>query len=195
MHLDLSSAERQKLLTLARASIQEAIRRDGSLKSTLDQTDISPPLMLQHGVFITLKTQAGEAEPKPGKLRGCIGVMDSDKPLYRTVIDTAPKAALEDPRFPPLSEEELNEVAISLSILSRPQKLMNPDDVTVGQDGLQLSKGLYRSVFLPQVATEQGWDRQRYLEQLALKAGLPRDGWRGAELSTFRAVVFGEQEG
>lgn len=190
MHLNLPDSERNKLLRLARASIQEAICHDGSLEAELNRVEITPPMLTQHGVFITLKT--GGQGDEPARLRGCIGIMDSSKPLFRSVIETAPKAALEDPRFPQLQAEELPQVTISLSILSDMQKLHSLDELMVGRDGLQLNKGQYRSVFLPQVATEQGWDRERYLEQLALKAGLPSDGWRGAELSTFQAMVFGE---
>jgi AmmeMemoRadiSam system protein A len=190
--LELPPGERRTLLRLARAAIHEAIHHDGALQSALAGSDLTADLQQRRGVFVTLKMASGEEASRAAKLRGCIGVMGSSKPLYETVVDTAPRAAFHDPRFPPLTGEELPRVKISLSILSGMKPLADPESVIVGRDGLQLIKGPYRSVFLPQVPVEQGWSRERYLDQLARKAGLPGDGWRGAELSTFEALAFGE---
>jgi AmmeMemoRadiSam system protein A len=187
-------SERQELLRLARFSIHEAIEHDGSLKRVLEQARITPGMRIRRGLFVTLKSHAGDRgqAQTATRLRGCIGTMYSDRPLYETVIDTAPKAALEDPRFPPLTRDELDALKISLSVLSPMKRLADVSELVIGRDGLQLVKGARRSVFLPQVPVEQLWDQRRYLEQLALKAGLHRDGWRGAELSTFEAESFGE---
>jgi AmmeMemoRadiSam system protein A len=188
----LSDDDRKRLLHLARASIREAIHGDGSLDEALEGLELTPGLRVKSGVFVTLKQPGAKGEPAEGRLRGCIGLMTSAEPLYRTVIGTAPKAALEDPRFPPLDAPELDGVRISLSILSPMRPLRELDDLVLGRHGLQLVSGAHRSVFLPQVPVEQRWDRARYLEQLALKAGLPRDGWRDGELRIFEAVAFGE---
>jgi AmmeMemoRadiSam system protein A len=185
MDLSIPEQARRSLLVLARASIKDAIRRDGSLDATMEKTDITPPMLVELGLFVTIK----EANRR---LRGCIGTMSSRKPLYRTVIDTAPRAALEDPRFPPLGEHELGSVSISLSVLSPMRPLRDTCELVLGRDGVQLERGEHRSVFLPWVATDQGWNRQEFLERLALKAGLSRGGWREARLSVFEATVFEE---
>jgi AmmeMemoRadiSam system protein A len=185
MDLSIPEHARRSLLGLARASIQDAIHKDGSLDAAMENTDITPPMLIEMGLFVTIKEASRQ-------LRGCIGTMSSGKPLYRTVIETAPLAALEDPRFPPLGADELGSVRISLSVLSPMRPLRDTGELVPGRDGLQLEAGKHRSVFLPQVATEQGWDRQELLERLALKAGLSRAGWRDATLSVFEATVFEE---
>jgi AmmeMemoRadiSam system protein A len=185
MDLIIPDTARRSLLALARASIRDAILKDRSLSTAMEKTKITPPMLMELGLFVTIKESSR-------RLRGCIGTMSSRKPLYQTVIDTAPKAALEDPRFSPLSGEELEAVHISLSVLSPLRPLQDTRELVLGRDGLQLERGEYRSVFLPQVATEQGWNRLQFLERLAMKAGLPKDGWRDAILSIFEAVVFEE---
>lgn len=185
MDLSLPERARRSLLGLARASIQDAVRKDGSLDAAMEQTEITPPMLVELGLFVTIKEASR-------RLRGCIGTMSSRKPLYRTVIDTAPRAALQDPRFPPLGEDELGSVLISLSVLSPMRPLRDAGELVPGRDGIQLELREHRSVFLPQVATEQGWNRQELLERLALKAGLSREGWRDARLAVFEAVVFEE---
>ena len=192
MKFDISDEDRGTLLRLARASIRDAIENNGSVRAALDGLVITPELRAKAGIFVTLKIAAGEDAPPGGRLRGCIGVMNSERALFETVIETAPRAAIGDPRFAPLTLEELDDVRLSLSILSPMKRLGILDDLQIGRHGLQLVRGQHRSVFLPQVPMEQGWDVARYLEQLALKAGLPGDGWRGAELSTFETVSFGE---
>jgi AmmeMemoRadiSam system protein A len=187
MDFDIPREEQLTLLRLARLSIQDAISQDGSLREALAALELTPPLLLTAGLFVTLK-EMGEGD----RLRGCIGIMRSAKPLYKTVISTAPKAALEDPRFSPLGADELAGVRLSLSVLSSMQPLDDPESLALGRDGLQLERGAHRSVFLPHVATEQGWDRLQFLERLALKAGLPKEGWQEAKLSTFRAMQFEE---
>jgi AmmeMemoRadiSam system protein A len=192
MRLDISQGDREKLLRLARASISEALGRDGVVRAALSGLVITPEMRVRAGLFVTLKVDAGEGAPPGGKLRGCIGVMSSERPLYETVIETAPRAAIHDPRFPPLTADELDGVRLSLSILSPMEPLAGVEELEIGRHGLQLTRGMHRAVFLPQVPVEQGWDVGRYLEQLALKAGLPQDGWRGAELATFESVNFSE---
>lgn len=137
--------------------------------------------------FVTLHDASGE-------LRGCIGNIKAFEPLGENLVRNALNAAFSDPRFPPLDPEELNEVRIELSILTPPVPLADPLAFVVGEDGVILRQGTRGAVFLPQVASEQGWDQRTTLEYLSRKAGLPSDGWErpGCEFQTFRAEVFGE---
>jgi AmmeMemoRadiSam system protein A len=143
-------------------------------------------------VFVTLKLPSPGDGPENGVLRGCIGTMTPIDPLHQAVIRTARSAAFGDPRFPPVELEELQRVRISISVLTPMTPIRDASEIVVGRDGVQLERGAHRSVFLPQVPVEQGWSRERYLEQLARKAGLDRDAWRDARLSTFRTESFGE---
>ncbi len=192
---DLTPPEKRTLLALAQASIRDALLGDGSLARALETADLTPRLHEVGAAFVTLK------EPPPGKpdaepeLRGCIGTIFAHEPLHQSVVHNAVQAALHDPRFPPLRAHELESVALSLSVLSPIRPIAAPESIVPGRDGVVLAKGPFGSVFLPQVAAEQGWGTRELLEHLALKAGLPRDGWKGADLSVFEAEVFGAGEG
>jgi hypothetical protein len=189
----LSDEERRTLLRLARAAIGQRLCGDRRLDSALEGSKITAALERRHGLFVTLKESAPAGSDSTGPvLRGCIGIMESSEPLYRTVIDTAPKAAFEDPRFPPLAIDELDSMWIGVSVLTPMSPVKDWREIVVGRDGVQLRREPHRSVFLPQVATEQAWDRERLLSQLALKAGLGSDGWRSADLFTFQAESFAE---
>lgn len=190
MH-ELSPGGRLRLLGLARAAVEDAVRGDGSLRAALDRTPLSGELLEPRGAFVSLKIP-----PPPGEgrasLRGCIGNLVSREPLYRIVVDVAARAARDDPRFPPLVPTELPSLSIEISVLSPRTPLGRPQEVEIGRDGVALQKGRATAVFLPQVAAEQGWSAEQLLEQLALKAGLARDGWIGAELAVFRAEIFSD---
>ncbi|MBU2502439.1 AmmeMemoRadiSam system protein A, partial [bacterium] len=132
---------------------------------------------------------------KRGQLRGCIGHMAEDIPLGQVVGAMAIQAAFNDRRFQPVTARELEDLDIEISVLTPFRAVSGPEAVVVGRDGVVLRKGGRSAVFLPQVATEQGWDRDTLLDQLSLKAGLPADAWRsGAQLSVFQAEVFGEHD-
>jgi AmmeMemoRadiSam system protein B/AmmeMemoRadiSam system protein A len=180
---DLSEAQRAELLKLARAAIAEQLRT-GSLPAY--QTD-DPALTLHAGAFVTLN--------EDGELRGCIGLMQSDEmPLYRTVQEMAVAAATSDPRFPPLAPDELSRVSIEISILSPMRRIADVQEIQVGTHGVMLVEAGHRGVFLPQVPVEQGWNRDQYLENLCVKAGLPTSCMSAnPELYTFTALVFGEE--
>ena len=129
-----------------------------------------------------------------GRLRACMGVIEARQPLGDAVIQAAVWAA-RDPRFPHLEPAELDHLTVEVSALSAAQPVPGPEAIEVGRHGVILSKGTHRALFLPQVATEQGWDRNTMLDHLARKAGLPTDGWRrGARFEVFTAQVFGEEE-
>mgnify|MGYP005843954095 CR=1 FL=1 len=180
---DITPARRATLLTLARETIA-AYLADGSV--TAFHTD-DPELQRPLGVFVTLKTD--------GQLRGCIGHLRGDRPLWQAVQAMAIAAATSDPRFPPLTADELAGVDIEISVLSPLRRLEDVAGIEVGTHGLLLEYQGQQGVFLPQVPVEQGWDRGQYLDHLCLKAGLFAGCWRDevAVLYTFTAVVFGEE--
>jgi AmmeMemoRadiSam system protein A len=189
----LNRDEQRSLLGLARASIQQTIRRDQTLEALVEQTQLTPGLCETRGAFVSLKQPPKKGQRKES-LRGCIGCIVSREALHRTVIDLASKAAFHDPRFSPLVADELSTVRIEISVLTPMRPLGNADDLVVGRDGVHLSKGAASAVFLPQVAPEHGWTADVLLRQLALKAGLPQDAWREADLEVFTAEVFREHE-
>lgn len=177
---EYSPAERQLLLRLAHDSIQSAL--DGR---ELDLTPRTPHLAEPRGAFTTLHLQ--------GKLRGCIGYILPADSLYKTVADTARAAAFEDPRFEPVTPAEAPSLKLEISVLSPPHSI-RPDEVVVGRHGLIVSQGIRRGLLLPQVPIEWEWDRETFLAQTCLKAGLPPDAWQhGAQLQGFTAEVFGEE--
>lgn len=178
----LNSADKKILLQLAREAITATVQT-GKLKM---QQVAEGRLASPHGCFVTIKKQGG--------LRGCIGNFSSDKPLYQLVQEMAASAATRDPRFYPMKEEDLAEFELEISVLSPLNKITSVEEVEVGKHGLYLEKNFSRGVLLPQVAVEHNWDRETFLSQTALKAGLKKDDWKeGADLYVFSAEVFGEQ--
>jgi AmmeMemoRadiSam system protein A len=139
------------------------------------------------GAFVTLHRR--------GRLRGCIGQIISDEPLAEVVAHCAKAAALEDPRFEPVQPEELAEIEIELSILSRPEPIA-PEQIEAGKHGLMVSQGWRRGILLPQVATEFRWTAARLLEETCVKAGFDREAWRDpqTEIRGFIAEVFRESD-
>jgi len=176
---EYTSEEREILLRLAHTAIESVLQRH-----KLDVTPPSAHLAELRGAFTTLHLY--------GKLRGCIGYVIAKHALYRTVAETAQAAAFDDPRFAPVTAAEAPLLHIEISVLS-PLLPIRPDDVEVGKHGLLVSKGNYRGLLLPQVPLEWGWDRETFLDQTCLKAGLPFDAWRqDADLQAFTAEIFGE---
>jgi AmmeMemoRadiSam system protein A len=179
----LTPEARRQLFQIARDSIAAEFR--GTRHRPPRPED--PQLLQPGGAFVSI--HAGEA------LRGCIGLLEAEEPLYLTIASMARSAAFDDPRFPPLRQEELAEVDLEISVLSPLQKLDDPSEVEVGRHGLYILKGGRRGVLLPQVAPQQGWDRRRFLEETCHKAGLPRDAWKKkAKIYMFTATVFEEGE-
>jgi AmmeMemoRadiSam system protein A len=180
---EYSAEERRWLLRLAHQSIREAVTGTPSLQTA---SQASPHLREARGAFTTLHEN--------GALRGCIGYVIAVEPLAATIRETARAAALEDPRFPPVTEADLGSLQLEISVLS-PMFEIAPEDVVVGRHGLMVSYEGRRGLLLPQVAPEWGWDRETLLTQTCRKAGLPPDMWkRGAKLEAFTAEVFGETE-
>jgi AmmeMemoRadiSam system protein A len=137
------------------------------------------------GAFVTLHRR--------GRLRGCVGQLPSKEPLLEVVAHCAKAAALEDPRFKPVRADEIAEIEIELSILSRLEDV-TPGRIETGKHGLVVSRGWQRGVLLPQVATEFKWQAARFLEETCVKAGLEREAWKDPQtrIQAFTAEVFSE---
>jgi AmmeMemoRadiSam system protein A len=178
---EFSSPERELLLRLAHQAIASAIEH-----TPLSLSPSSPHLAAPRGVFTTLYSR--------GNLRGCIGHVFPVVSLYRAVIETARAAAFDDTRFGPLALEELGELEVSLSVLS-PLRPIAAEQIELGRHGLLISGDGRRGLLLPQVPIEHRWDRVSFLEQVCLKAGLPRNAWQmGAAIEAFTAEVFGDRD-
>jgi MEMO1 family protein len=181
----LSESQKKRLLEIARTAIVKHITGKGRI--TVQEAD--PRLNLEEGAFVTIH--------KNGHLRGCIGNVLGQGPLYRTVSDMAIAAASQDPRFSPVSSSELDRLEIEVSVLSKPWKIKDPKEIELGVHGVIVKKGLFhQGLFLPQVATEQGWNREQFLSYLCQhKAGLPADAWKdpSVTLEVFTAQVFSEK--
>jgi AmmeMemoRadiSam system protein B/AmmeMemoRadiSam system protein A len=186
----LNAAEEQTLLKLARFVLENFITRGVAdfSESKLSDFQLTEGLRQKLGVFVTLKEY--------GDLRGCIGNIVGIRPLYQGVVENAQNAAAHDPRFDPVTPEELDRIEIEISVMSPLEPVKSLDEILVGRDGLVLKKGFHSGVFLPQVPVEWNWDKTTYLEQLGLKAGLARDAYKDpqTELLRFSAQVFGETE-
>ncbi len=177
--IDLTDDDERALLALAREAIVAHLAHGP--RPRLESGAASKHL----GAFVSLHGA--------GDLRGCIGYIQSDTPLGEVVARCAVSAAAEDPRFPPLTLDELNAAQIEISVLGPIEPVHDLDEIVVGRHGLIASQGYSKGLLLPQVATEYGWDRDTFLSHTCLKAGLRPDAWqKGAQLSKFEAVVFGE---
>ena len=186
--IDLNPRERRKLLETARLSIDMGLAGCGSLQ--VDTAGLSAPLRSRLGVFVTLS--------QAGKLRGCIGLLESSDPLAQAVADSAYGAAFRDRRFAKLTEREFRDTCIEISTLSVPERLMAASKADAlaslesHVDGLSLEDGKHRATFLPKV-WEKMPDAQSFLEQLLVKAGLPSDHWSETiKLYRYRALCFSE---
>lgn len=177
----LTDEEKKELLAIARATVESAVSRGEGHEPA---PTASETLGREYGAFVTLTKQ--------GRLRGCIGYTSAVKPLYLTVRDVATYAALRDPRFAPVTPQELPELSYEISVLSPLRRVGDAEQIEVGRDGLLMKNGGHEGLLLPQVPVEQGWDRKTFLEQTCGKAGLDRDCWKSEDTDIFRftAVVF-----
>jgi MEMO1 family protein len=179
----LPASDRQALLALARRTITRYLE-SGMLALG---RPLSPGVERSQGAFVTLR--------KKGQLRGCIGQMTASGPLRRVVGAMAFAAAFEDPRFDKVRASEMKDIEIEVSLLTPFREVPSASAIVTGRDGVLLQKGRASAVFLPQVATEEGWGRDQLLDNLCVKAGLSRGCWQsGAKLSTFQAEIFKENE-
>lgn len=164
-----------------------SIARD-AIKAGLDAKEYHPPFIEKfedhRGVFVTLKLD--------GELRGCIGMVKARQPLFDAIADMAQAAAFEDPRFPILTEEEFEKLDVEISVLSPLKRVNNFRDIKIGRDGLMIKLDMHSGLLLPQIAVENNWDRREFLENVCLKAGLPKNSFKDrlAEVYRFEAIVF-----
>lgn len=176
----LAPVERAALLGVARAAIRQHL-------------GLGPPPLLpetgglgeRRGAFVTLR--------RGGELRGCIGRFDPEQCLSRTVAEMAVAAASQDPRFPPVGPEELDDIEIHVSALGPRRPFPGPEALRIGEHGLVVRQGWHRGTLLPVVAVERGWDPLTFLKHVCLKAGLRADAWRdpATTVEIFDAEEFG----
>ncbi len=181
-----TAEEKQDLLNLARSAIESAINKE----FPPDAFGFSDKLMEIRSCFVTLHNP-------DHSLRGCIGNIRGYEPLAENVIHNAINAAIKDPRFTPVSStDELLDLEIEISVLTPAKKIGSVDQFVVGKHGIILQRYERSAVFLPQVAPEQGWDKETTLTQLALKAGMKPDVWKqmDTEFFVFEAIVFSEKD-
>jgi AmmeMemoRadiSam system protein A len=177
----LTDSEKDQLLAIARQSIEQYLAQDEPAPFEAKGVLADPG-----AAFVTLE--------KHGNLRGCIGYTVAVKPLHQTVAECAIQAAASDPRFPPVTKDELDDLDIEISVLTPLETVESLDDIVVGRDGLMITMGSYRGLLLPQVATEYGWTREEFLENTCRKAGLPPDAYKSdkAVIESFQALIFHE---
>jgi AmmeMemoRadiSam system protein A len=182
--LYLSEDDRKKLLELARRAIVEAVTRR-ELPENIPHNGI---LGQPHGAFVTLHKQ--------GELRGCIGTTETNEALADAVVRCAASAALHDPRFPPVTADEIGDLQIEISVLS-PLFQIQPEEIEIGRHGLVISDANHRGLLLPQVAVEHHLTREQFLEETCRKSGLPRGAWKlpATHLHAFTCDIFADHDG
>ncbi len=186
-HLQLTEQDKEQLLVLARRTIDYALKNQKVPQVSEMGIKISDAMNVPRAAFVTLE--------KNSQLRGCIGDIVPQRPLYKSVMYNAINASFNDTRFSPVVESEMEDITIEISALTVPEPITSPNEIRIGIDGVILNKQGHSAVFLPQVAPEQGWDVAQMLTQLSLKARLPADAWKeGASFLVFQADVFGEKE-
>ncbi len=189
----MRTSEQTMLLALAREAIESSLGLVSTEVFDTIEKSTSPFYQEKKGLFVTLKKREGE---NSYALRGCIGNLFGLSPVAESVASLAREAAFHDPRFSAVRLDELPQLVIEISLLTKPKRIPSYEDIRIGIDGVILSKGYSRAVFLPQVAPEQGWDIEEMLEHLCMKAGLSPSAWKdpGCELEVFQAEVFSEEE-
>ena len=182
----LDRSDQRQLLAIARRAIEAAVCRE----ATVDLATAPPSAALTEpaAAFVTIHEH--------GQLRGCIGLMSFETPLWRNVREAARAAALDDPRFLPIDESELPSLELEVSVLDPPVELPDPSGFVAGRHGIVVQRGMRRALLLPQVATEMGWGERQMLEAVCRKANLPADAWRDAStrLLVFESACFGESD-
>jgi len=187
--IGLSQAEQKLLLELARSTLQSYLKNIQVPQPKENQFSAYPKLGENLGVFVTLREK--------GELRGCIGSIIGVEPLYRGVMANAIQAAVDDPRFPPLQQKELERVEIEISVMTPLRLISDHHSIRLGTDGVVIRDGGAQAVFLPQVASETGWTLDQFLGSLCVKAGLQRDAYRSSrtmQFHVFQAQVFSEKD-
>jgi len=180
----LSDEDKVVLMEIARSTLDSYIR-NGSIEE-VNRHNYSPSLQTHTGAFVSLH--------KNGKLRGCIGRFKPEKPLYEVVRDMAISASTQDYRFKPVVPGELDEIELEISVLTPLELISDPSEIRLGKHGIYIKKGSNSGTFLPQVATQTGWDLEEFLGHCARdKAQIGWYGWKDAELYVYEALIFKEE--
>lgn len=181
----LNKREKEDLIALAHKSVERAVRDRKPYEPAVTGDE---RLGADRGAFVTLQEE--------GHLRGCIGFTSPTQPLYLTVRDAAMYAAMKDPRFQPVAPSELKQLEYEISVLSPMRRVQNVHEIKIGEHGLLIKNGRYEGLLLPQVAVEQHWNAERFLQETCAKAGMSPDCWNdpGTDIFGFNAVVFGEHQ-
>ncbi len=187
---NLSDSDGEKLVKTARAVVTEFLKTKNKMK--LDK-DFEESFSSNVGVFVTLNHQSN--------LRGCIGYALPDKKLYNALEEAAISAATEDPRFPSVTFEELDQITFEVTVLTPPQEIEvsepqeYPSKIKVGRDGLIVKSGFNSGLLLPQVPKEYGWNEEAFLGHTCEKAGLPKEQWKekDTKILKFEGIVFKEE--
>ena len=175
----LTDEEKQMLKDIALTSIKDSLDR----KRIVEPTTLTETLKQKCGAFVSLHKQ--------GRLRGCIGHFGEDVPLHEIVAEMARAAAFEDPRFMPVTKDELDDIDIEISVLTPMRRIQSLDEFQLHKHGIYIKKGYRSGTFLPQVADEVNWTKEEFVGHCAQdKAGIGWDGWRDAELYVYEAIVF-----
>ena len=175
----LNDEEKRMLKDIALTSIKDSL--DG--KRIAEPTTLTGTLKQKCGAFVSLH--------KHGRLRGCIGHFGEDVPLHEIVAEMARAAAFEDPRFMPVTRDELDDIDIEISVLTPMRRIQSLDEFQLHKHGIYIKKGYRSGTFLPQVADEVNWTKEEFVGHCAQdKAGIGWDGWRDAELYVYEAIVF-----
>ena len=194
MTFQLTLEEGKFLVKLARQSVTDYLTNGKVLQVP---ENISSKLMEPCGVFVTLNRVHEETK----MLRGCIGLPYPTTPLAQAIIEAAVSAATQDPRFPPVGLKELDQIIFEVSVLTPPElvKAEKPTDypskIEVGRDGLVIENGYHKGLLLPQVPVELDWNKEEFLCQTSMKAGLPPDSWllKNTKIYRFQAIIFEEE--
>ena len=179
----LTESDQRLLLQTARTSVRAYLSGE-----TANEAEISNGVLTEsYGIFVSIH--------KNGELRGCIGNVHPSVPLYRSAAEYAIAAAVSDPRFVPMTPDELPAADFEISVLSLMEPVEDITEIEIGLHGLMITKQAARGLLLPQVATEHQWNRVRFLRETCIKAGLNPDDWKsGATIHRFAAFVFGESQ-
>jgi MEMO1 family protein len=181
----LNAEEKKALLKIARAAVVQNVT-SGTLP-VVDTASLPTALKIPCGAFVTLNEH--------NELRGCIGRFGAEEPLYRVVQEMAAAASTEDPRFTPVQPSEIEKLSIEISVLTPMRKISSIDEIQLGKHGIYIRKGNRSGTFLPQVATETGWNKEEFLGHCAQeKAGIGWDGWKDADIYVYEALVFSEHD-
>jgi len=191
---ELNEEEGKFLVKLARRAVKEYLETKKVPETT---RRVHEKLLQPCGVFVTINSIENEEK----ELRGCIGYPYPTDPLVEAVIQSAISAATQDPRFNPLTKDELDKVVFEVSVLTPPQVLEvkrpqdYPSKIRIGEDGLIIEKGMFKGLLLPQVPVEWNWGQEEFLCQCCIKAGLPPDNWLlpSTRIQKFQAIIFEEE--